>query len=104
MMEGASMKARVVLLAIPVLALAWMLLITETSFAQRRLFRGQRNTPDVAPAGVIPAGYDSFYPQGLTGQAAMANAALIRVTVPPDARVFFDDTPTQQTGPQRVFM
>ena len=59
---------------------------------------------NVAPGNVLPASYDSFYPQGLPGQAAMANAAIIRVMVPPDAKVFFDDAPTTQTGPQRVFV
>jgi uncharacterized protein (TIGR03000 family) len=52
----------------------------------------------------------SFYPpdaayQAQGSQAPMdRNSALIRVRVPPDAKVFFDNNPTQQIGPERAFV
>jgi len=62
-------------------------------------------------AGGMNTGYQSFYPpsagqgqyQG-QGQSTDPNRALIRVQVRPDAQVTIDGSPTQQTGPQRVFV
>lgn len=37
------------------------------------------------------------------GQAAPSNTATIAVSVPADAKVWFDDSPTQQGGSERLF-
>jgi uncharacterized protein (TIGR03000 family) len=58
---------------------------------------------DTGYAPVVPAGYQSFYPQGGT-QGQQDNRAFIHVRVPPNAQVFFDDTPTKQSGPERNFV
>jgi uncharacterized protein (TIGR03000 family) len=56
-------------------------------------------------AGVISAGYQSSYPPtGAVQNAADASRAMVRVRVPANAQVFFDDTPTSQTGSDRTFM
>ena len=39
----------------------------------------------------------------LAGQAAPSNTATIQVSVPADAKVWFDDSPTEQTGSERSF-
>jgi uncharacterized protein (TIGR03000 family) len=131
-----------VFLVLPVLALAWMLLVPETSFAQRRILRGRyydasydpyyggsydsyaprrglfgrRAARYGQPNGQMygqpymtspmmsvdgSATYDSFYPPSI---GATADAGLIRLRVPPDAKVFIDDNPTSQTGVIRAFV
>jgi uncharacterized protein (TIGR03000 family) len=37
------------------------------------------------------------------GHAAPSNTATIEVSVPPDAKIWFDDSPTAQTGSERYF-
>jgi len=46
--------------------------------------------------------YQAFYPP--SNQTLDPNRAMIRVHVSPDAQVMFNGTPTNQSGPQRVFM
>jgi len=66
-------------------------------------------------ANVMPSGnYNSFYPQGTIvqggyvqgGQAGMTDnsRARIHVSVPTNAQVFFDDSPTRQQGSDREFV
>ena len=38
------------------------------------------------------------------GVATPSNTAVIEVSVPADAKVWFDDSPTEQTGPERSFV
>lgn len=56
--------------------------------------------PGYAGAGVNSASYQSFYPQNSAGQNTATN---IHVRVPQSAQVLFDDTPTTQTGADRIF-
>jgi len=77
--------------------------------------------PDTS--GWTGSGYQSFYPPTYGNQAYGTQAygvqqasgfaqqqqndgrrAMIRVRVRPDAQVMFEDSPTQQTGPQRIFI
>jgi uncharacterized protein (TIGR03000 family) len=153
---------RYMFLALPALALALLLSLPESSFAQRRGGGGYRgggwngsgwngggwyggyggyrgpsinigvggygygrgnyapyygggwysySSPyyvDSAPVygdGVISSGYQSFYPPtGAIQNSTDASRALVRVRVPANAQVFFDDSPTTQTGPARTFM
>jgi uncharacterized protein (TIGR03000 family) len=53
--------------------------------------------------GIISAGYQSLYPPSGAVQTN-ASRAMVHVVVPPNAQVFFDDSPTSQTGPDRTFM
>ena len=49
--------------------------------------------------------YQSFYPPtGAIQNSTDASRAMVRVRVPANAQVFFDDSPTTQTGPDRTFM
>jgi uncharacterized protein (TIGR03000 family) len=51
-------------------------------------------------SGILQAGYESQYPPGDLNQ----NRGRIQVRVPTgDARVLFDDSPTKQTGTERLF-
>jgi uncharacterized protein (TIGR03000 family) len=53
--------------------------------------------------GVSSASYQSLYPPGAAVQQGQSTAANIHVRVPPNAQVMFDDTPTTQTGADRMF-
>ena len=58
-----------VFLVLPVLALAWMLLVPETSFAQRRILRGRYYDASYDP--YYGGSYDSYAPRrGLFGRRA----------------------------------
>lgn len=55
--------------------------------------------------GTIAPSYQSFYPPtGAIQNSADASRAMVHIVVPPNAQVFFDDSPTTQTGPDRTFM
>jgi len=56
--------------------------------------------------GDMNAGYQSSYPPGFGGQQQqqMNDRAMIRVHVAPDAQVSIDGSPTQQTGPDRLYV
>jgi len=55
--------------------------------------------------GTFAPSYQSFYPPtGAIQNSADASRAMVRVHVPENAQVFFDDSPTTQTGPDRTFM
>jgi uncharacterized protein (TIGR03000 family) len=56
--------------------------------------------PGYTDGGVSSASYQSFYPQNAAGQSTAGN---IRVHVPPTAQLLFDDSPTTQTGSDRMF-
>jgi len=61
--------------------------------------------PPAYVGGVATASYQSSYPPDGAVQGATDPArASIRVRVPANAQVFFDDTPTSQTGPERMFV
>jgi len=57
-----------------------------------------------APTYVSPSpGYQSSYPPSSTTQTSTA-PGYVRIRVPADAQVFIDNTPTSQSGPDRVFV
>jgi len=57
-----------------------------------------------APASGYPAaGYQSLYPPSGTTQPSTM-PGYVHIRVPADAKVFFDDTPTTETGPDRMFV
>jgi uncharacterized protein (TIGR03000 family) len=64
-----------------------------------RDWRARYYYPDYAPLYYYPD--PVYYPQD---QAVSADAATIRMHVPSDARVWFDDDLTSQTGPERTFV
>jgi uncharacterized protein (TIGR03000 family) len=60
--------------------------------------------PSYVDATIAPS-YQSFYPPtGAVQNSTDASRAMVHVRVPANAQVFFDDSPTTQTGPDRTFM
>ncbi len=60
--------------------------------------------PVYVDGGVVPSSYQSLYPPNGTAQAPTdPNRAYIRVHVPADAQVYFENTATTQSGPDRLF-
>jgi uncharacterized protein (TIGR03000 family) len=53
-------------------------------------------------SGIASAAYQSAYPPSMT--AMDTSRAYIHVHVPANAQVLFDNTATEQTGPERTFM
>jgi len=71
----------------------------------RPVYNGMNNWgPNYAVNPDMAQPYQSFYPPE-TGSQSSPNETRVRVRVPdPNAKVFFDGTPTRQTGAEREFV